>query len=1099
MKKIYPDFISRGETTDNLYKKLKLLIIFIFTGFLSVSASTYSQEVKFSLRSEGMTVKEIFSHIEGNSEFIVFYNEEFVDVNRKVVVDVTEKSVEYLLDEVFRGTGNSYKIYDRQIVILFRSENDLRTGNISGIPQPDKLSGTGIIRGNVSDQEGKPLTGATIVIEQTTIGTISDANGNYQVLGVPAGKQKIRISFIGYKPMLREAEIRKGETEVINIQLAESEIEILGVVAYGQARGQFAAITQQLNATGITNVISAEKLQELPDVNVAEAIGRLPGLMVARDRGEGQKIIIRGLSPKYNTIAIGGILAPSTSTDDRSTDLNMIAPEILGGVEVQKANTADKDADGLGGTVNLTIREAPKGLKMTGGILSGYSGHSKSVGSYKANVYLSNRFFDDKLGVMVTGNAEVAERNSDVFDVSYNVIGTPDYDSGETFVRPWITDAVLQANIENRTRTGGSLMVDWKLSPSSTIKSSNFLGYLNRHIFDRSKDYDLGNNYLHIEQNQEIANQLLYSNALEGKHFVFGTVLDWGFSRSESLNKKPYSHDVTFRKLDAFSGYAQGNSFDIETPELIASPENVKDFADQYYFQNGGSRTYKASEVESGVYGNWEIPYKLGEKISGFIKTGTKYRVKDRYRENFRFHARLDGSGVFDLLDVYPDYTLTTAGNVGKISLLNFLDQGFTQKEFLNGDYKYLKVDNVLDRELLSNLYDDFLKDYYDSIPSAAKDNYTTHESVFALYLMSEIKIGKFITFTPGVRYEKTDIEYEAYIAEEFPASESTPIDVPFRDTTAVNSYHHFLPQIHLRIKPNQWFDVRLAYTKTLSRPDYNQLAPKKIINLQSETVSLGNTSLKPALSSNYDLIFTFYKPNYGLLTLGAFYKDIQDFIWDKQALVLKGTATDPSVLEIPQSAVGFRVNYPLNNPNRSNIKGFEIDLQSNLNFLPIKGFVLNMNLTLMDSKTRYPEVLIVRALNPDYGVKPGVPRVILVNHDTAYVDRLIAQPGVLANVGLGYDNKKTGLSVRLSYNFQDDILTREQRRPDGADREGTKSFNRWDLQINQRISKRITLNGNIANIFNQPDRSERLITGYIRKLEYYGCMAQIGLKFDLF
>lgn len=175
-------------------------------------------------------------------------------------------------------------------------------------------------------------------------------------------------------------------------------------------------------------------------------------------------------------------------------------------------------------------------------------------------------------------------------------------------------------------------------------------------------------------------------------------------------------------------------------------------------------------------------------------------------------------------------------------------------------------------------------------------------------------------------------------------------------------------------------------------------------------------------------------------------------------------------------------------------IKGFEMDIQSNMNFLPVKGFVINLNFTLMNSETKYSETLIVRALNPN-----PPPRVIFVNQDTAYVDRLLSQPSYLANVGLGYDNKKIGLSIRLSFNFQDDILIKEQRRTDGADREGTLEFYRWDLQINQKITRRLSFNGNVANILNQPDRSVRLITGYIRDMEYYGFMAQAGLKFDLF
>jgi outer membrane receptor protein involved in Fe transport len=169
------------------------------------------------------------------------------------------------------------------------------------------------------------------------------------------------------------------------------------------------------------------------------------------------------------------------------------------------------------------------------------------------------------------------------------------------------------------------------------------------------------------------------------------------------------------------------------------------------------------------------------------------------------------------------------------------------------------------------------------------------------------------------------------------------------------------------------------------------------------------------------------------------------------------------------------------------------------MNFLPLKGFVVNFNITLMESETKYNEALIVRTLNPDFGVVPGAPRIILVNQDTAYVDRLLQQPSYLLNAGIGYDNRDWGLSVRLSFNYQDDILIREQRRPDGADREGTVEFYRWDFQLNQKITKRLSVNANVANIFNQPDKSVRLITGYIRDLEYYGLMAQIGLRYNLF
>jgi len=960
--------------------------------------------------------------------------------------------------------------------------------------------GTASLIGQITDTDGNTLIGATVYIEEINKGTIADVNGNYQFVGIAAGEYTVKFSYIGYQPEIRNVVLERRDVIRLNLEMQTSAMGLDEVVITGQAVGQHAAIQQQRNATGIMNVVSSEKLQELPDVNVAEAVGRLPGLMVERNRGEGQKIIIRGLQPKYNTISIGGNMMPSTSTDDRSTDLNMIAPEILGGVEVMKANTADRDADGLGGTVNLILREAPSDLEMSLGLISGYSGHSNEFNNYKFNFHASNRFFNNTLGIMLSSNAELAERNSDRFVVNYDVQGVPDYDAGETFITPWVNSAQIEANIEDRTRAGGSILLDWKPNTKTTIKSNNFVGYLDRDIYDRTKNYSLSNNLISIRQYQNQISQLLYSNSLEGEHIILGSVFNWGASRAEAINERPFDHRVDFRTLSAFNGYSQGNSFDIEPPEQIPNPENLNEFIDRYYFYNGRTSLYQSNEIEYGIFGDWTTPFRIGDFISGNVKAGAKLRYKDRDRTNDLYSRRLDYPGsVNSFIEQYPDYTLTTEGVVGRIAFLNFMDQSYEPGNFLNNQFEYLNVNEVLDIDKISQVYDDYLKDYYHFIPAGAQNDYQTQESIFAWYAMSEIKIGKYITFIPGLRVEATDIEYEAYIADAIPDDLGLPSEVNFRDTLASNSYRNILPQIHLRIMPTDWFDIRLAYTNTLSRPDYNQLAPKKIINPTGRSVVLGNTNLTPAKSENFDAIFTIFRPNFGLFTIGGFYKEIEGFLWNRQAIVVAGTETAPEVLALPESTRGFEVRYPLNNTNLSVIKGLEIDLQSNMNFLPVKGFVFNFNFTLMESETKYNEALIVRTLNPDFGVIPGAPRILLVNQDTAYVDRLLQQPSYLLNAGIGYDNRDWGLSVRLSFNYQDDILIREQRRPDGADREGTVEFYRWDFQLNQKITKRLSVNANVANIFNQPDKSVRLITGYIRELEYYGLMAQVGLRYDLF
>jgi len=1089
-----------SENMFYILLKMKLISLLVFITLVSATASTFSQYTRFSIEFDNVEVKEVFQFIEKNSEFKILYNEKFIDIHRQVSIKVQDETIESVLDQILSGTNYVYKIYNKQVVIVSQEESNNSEFEKPRFSQPEKpVTGAGSIRGNITDERGFPMIGATIIVDKTTVGTIADANGNYQLLGVPAGRQVIKFSFVGYNTESREIELEKGDVIVLNVKMSMSQVELLEVVAYGQARGQQAAINQQLRAPGIVNVISAEKLQELPDVNVAEAIGRLPGLMVERNRGEGQKIIIRGLEPKYNAISIGGNMVPATALDDRSTDLNMISPDILGGVEVQKANTADMDASGLGGTVNLTLREAPSGLKINAGILSGYSEHSKSISNYRANVYLSNRFFKDKLGIMFTANADIAERNSDRFRVDYAVQGIPNYEEGEMYVKPWITKANMEVNLENRSRAGGSLLFDWKSGQTSTIKASNFIGYLDRNIYDRIKQLNLLENYINLYQYHDVVTQFLNSHSIEGKHFIFGSVMDWGSSYSRSVNEKPYGHRVQFRKLSAFNGYSVGKSFDIEPPEYIGNPEYINDILEQYYFYNGEYSTFNAKESESSMFLNWKTPFRLGNFTSGYVKAGTKFRVKNRIKLNYLEGDRMDSNtDVNAFLQVYPEYTLTTEGNIGRLSIMNFLDKNYTGGDFLYNQYDYLRVNEVLERNLIAELYDGFLREHYIVIPGALQDDYTTHEAIFSYYLMTEFKFGKYVTFIPGVRCEQTNIEYGAYIAEDIPDTEEQANSY-YRDTIATNSYQHILPQIHLKIAPADWFDIRLAYTNTLSRPDYYQLAPKKIINITNRTIKLGNTKLNPVYSENFDLILTLYKQKFGLLTLGAFYKEIEGFLWTRQAMIVAGTGTDPSILDVPLTTLGYTASYPLNNKNISIIKGFEVDLQSNINFLPVKGFVFNMNLTLMDSRTKYSETLIVRTANPDFGVVPGAPRVIFVNQDTAYADRLLKQPSYLANIGLGYDNRKIGLSVRLSFNYQDDILIKEQKRPDGADREGTLQFYRWDFQVNQKITKKLSFNSNIANIFNQPDRSARLITGYISNLEYYGSLAQIGLKYDFF
>ena len=206
----------------------------------------------------------------------------------------------------------------------------------------------GTVKGIVVDSlTSQTLVGANVFIVGTSFGSATDIEGEYKITRIPAGTVKLKVSYIGYESKEFDLTVQDNRTLEFFIELAPEAIEGLTVVVTGQALGQAAAINQQLTSNTIVNVISEEKIQELPDANAAEAIGRLPGVSISRSGGEGNKIILRGLSDKYTCVTLDGIKIPSTDDQERGTDLSTISQSSLAGIELFKALTPDKDADAI--------------------------------------------------------------------------------------------------------------------------------------------------------------------------------------------------------------------------------------------------------------------------------------------------------------------------------------------------------------------------------------------------------------------------------------------------------------------------------------------------------------------------------------------------------------------------------------------------------------------------------------------------------------------------------------------------------------------------------------------------------------------------------
>ena len=338
---------------------------------------------------------------------------------------------------------------------------------------PGIAFGSGKLKGMVTDSLSRdPLIGATIILTGTAAGASTDLDGKYEVSLITAGTYLVRCSYIGYKSKEMRITIRDNQTTEINFALISDVLVGNEIVIRAQAMGQAAAINQQLSSNTITNVVSIDRLLEIPDANAAESVGRLPGISILREGGEGNKVTIRGLAPAYNAVTIGGDKIPSTDFNDRSVDMSMISSEILAGIEVTKALTPDQEADAIGGTIEFKLAEAPKGgFKYNFRLQNGFDKQRDEYGQYRGSLTMSDRFLDDQLGILITGNAERVQRGSDIYKVGYQMLR--EKREGEEFA-PLSAGSIRYNYLEDvRRRLGFTVLMDYQFSNGKILLSNS--------------------------------------------------------------------------------------------------------------------------------------------------------------------------------------------------------------------------------------------------------------------------------------------------------------------------------------------------------------------------------------------------------------------------------------------------------------------------------------------------------------------------------------------------------------------------------------------------------------------------------------------------
>lgn len=927
------------------------------------------------------------------------------------------------------------------------------------------LAQTGIIEGQLLDGDNETAlsyANVTLVKEGAPIGTVTDEYGRYRLVNVPVGEQTVRLSFLGYETLEIQVAVREDEvTDMGETVMRPQNLLGVEVVVTGQLKGQQAAINQQVNSNTIVNVVSSERIREVPDNNAAETIGRLPGVTINRNAGEGSQVTVRGASPRFNNVTVNGQAIPPTGNSSRAVDLSLISSDILQGIEVFKALTPDKNGDAIGGSINLVTRTAEEGFHGLAQFEVGYHSLIEDIGTYRGSATLSNRFFGDKVGLILTGSGHRANRNVDRFSAGYE-----NQDQDTSFIPIVnVSNVNLLSRIETRDRFNASVTADYAFN-SGEIVFDYFFSNTLRDIEERSINFSPDRSTVGYGYNRRDQEQTLHSFALRGTHELAENLLTWNLGRSITQTGTPLSYGM---------GAAQEGAYASDFP-FDAPASQVPVFVN-YDINNtftSGIFGYGFNAVEDA---NWtaqvdfKAPFSIQDNVNGYLKFGGQVRDKNRVRNSPGFGVR-DGDAYFQQFqEEFPNFN-----RIDRIYFFeNFRDPDFDSYQFPNGDTYVLPY--AFDGEVVEDIYNQFVGgDIFQQIQTSILDDNDISEQILSGYGMAELNFGERTMLLLGARYESTRNDFTGF--ETLCRGSGFAPCRPLVDTSASSVKGVLLPMAHLRYKFNDQFSLRLAATRSLSRPDFLNLTPFTQISQtgNNRSVNSGSIDLEIPTAWNYDAIFTWFS-KYGYVSVSGFYKQIYDIDIDIRQRDFSGTRqTNPFY--------GYFRTNPINAPRPTDLYGGEIELQTSFYFLPkpFDGITLSANYSLTRSETAYPFYPIVYP-PPEFN-----PTVL----DTFRLNRTQGQANSIANFTLGYE--KDGFSGRVSMNYQGDKLASSG----GSEFSDvfTREYIRWDASLTQKFGQSWQVLVNLINIGNRPEQNYQYIESQPTFEEYYGWQANLGLRY---
>ncbi len=771
----------------------------------------------------------------------------------------------------------------------------------------------GSISGTVTDgKSGETIIGANVVIDGTTVGAATDIEGNFLIENVKPGVYNLNVSFITYKThLIPDVVVEAGKKTTLKVALVEDATELQEVVvtAAREINTDYALLGAIKESKLVVSGISAEQIGKSQDRDAAQVVRRVPGVTIQDNRF----VVVRGLSSRYSNIILNGVIAPSTEADSRAFSFDIIPSGLLDRMLVYKSGSAELPGDFAGSVIQINTKSA---------VESNFTNFSIGTG-YRFNTTFTTQLsqqrsstewlgFDDGMRDLPEGGPS----DYRALGVNTSLIET----ESRKFKNTWQLEE-LKVNPDMRASLDFGRSFDVGRFRISTVNAINYsnTNQFNEIEFNRYQNYtDDGNG------DQTSDNFFNYMDQQFTNNVRLGALSNWTFKYSNNSR-------IEFRNLYNRLGTTQ---------TTVREGNNY--FRDAYY------RNYSMRYVERSIYsGQLEGKHKLRNEKSGLTwmvgYTNAQRDEPDWKRlvtvrslgaseqspfivvipfstsasNAARFYQTLDEYSVTHRLDF--DHKFMRGEEKDPIELkagywLEYKDRSFAARSLghvvrsgfdQQGPIGSLPFDQIFDPVNV-----DYNEGHHISENTKVTDSYTASNSLGAGYVSVNLPLSKKFRMIPGVRVEHN--------IQELATAEGVG------SANVENPITSILPSINMSYDLSTTSLVRLAYSKTVNRPEFRELAPFSFFDFDNQADIQGNPNLKTANIHNVDFRWEYYPTPAEFISAGVFYKYFLDPI---EVNINNGT-DNPT--------------FPFNNADKAQNYGVEVEIRKSLAYSSPSAFLNN-------------------------------------------------------------------------------------------------------------------------------------------------------------